>query len=226
MLTTVFVSLSAHATEQTNERPPHVLVELFTSEACGECPPAEKYMKGLIDSQAVLPIGLHVSVWDYLGWTDSYATQEFTARQRDYANRDSLQVIYTPQFVVNGRVVGNEFEAVSRAIREAEPLPATLSAIRNGGDLEITVSAREILPESELFIAPLVEQYEISPDGGENAGQSLTFHNTAESLTPVGDWDGEQSAIFSTPAFDGPTAIVLQEKPLGRILGLTKLPGI
>ena len=97
-----------------------VVVELFTSQGCSSCPPADALLRKLAEEEDVIALALHVDYWDYLGWKDSFATPKFTARQRAYAKKARSRSIYTPQMVVQGedRVVGNDAEMVLARISE------------------------------------------------------------------------------------------------------------
>ena len=122
-----------------------VVVELFTSQGCSSCPPADKFLHKLAAHEDVIALALHVDYWDYIGWTDSFADPAYTKRQRAYAKTAGERVVYTPQMIINGAdgVVGNRPMDVVDVIDRHRRLPQTvaLSLTRDGGDVVIEAEA-------------------------------------------------------------------------------------
>jgi hypothetical protein len=179
------------ADDSKTQRP--VLLELFTSQGCSSCPPADALLKDLSAQADVLPLAFHVDYWDYIGWADPFASPAFTARQQNYARHRGFEV-YTPQLVIDGRsaIVGSNRGGAGAGIAQAKAAvksaPATIS--RNGNDVSITVGT------ASNGGAAVGNVYLVSFDGsqttaikkGENAGRNIVYANIVRSMRPVGEW--------------------------------------
>src|SRR5665213_958825 len=165
----------------TNARVP-VLLELFTSEGCSSCPPADRLLE-VLDRQPVSDADLivmseHVDYWNYLGWSDPYSAPVFSARQQKYAARLGASV-YTPQLVLDGRFQatgsdqGEVTAAIARAVREAK-LPVTVRAVRTGTGGSVHVDANSAGKSADLYIAIAADHMSSHVLRGENGGKSLT----------------------------------------------------
>ena len=168
-----------------------VVVELFTSQGCSSCPPADKLMHDLAKREDVIALALHVDYWDYIGWKDLFADPEHTKRQQRYAFRGGRDVVYTPQMIINGQddVVG------ARAMELAEIIaahaergsPVTLRATRAGDAVQIEASAAEGAAPGRL----VVQLVRFTPLGREALLQGLEVLGTvAGSYRPVLGDDG------------------------------------
>jgi hypothetical protein len=220
-----------------------VLVELFTSEGCSSCPPADVLLQKLDRTQPVpgadiVVLSEHVDYWNNGGWKDPYSARDFSIRQSDYARRFRLDGPYTPQMVVDGdtQFVGsNEHDAlhaIENAAKSAK-LPVNLSAIHMEGANAVSLHLEAGLPvaarkpvAAEVWVALADESDQSSVRHGENAGRNLTHVAVVRKLTKVGDLD-------RTGSFSGETKInadnvttknlrviaILQEKNTGRIFG-------
>ena len=171
-----------------------ILIELFTSQSCSSCPPADALLRGLSGSPDLLPLSFHVDYWNGLGWVDPYSSPVNTARQRDYALRHGFQV-YTPQMVIDGHedVVGSDRGAVVQALLRAETqrhgAPATIQ--RNGSTIIATVGAvpdGSDLTEAQAFLISFDPSLSAHVGGGENAGRNLSYTNVVRSIRKVGEW--------------------------------------
>ncbi|MAA98977.1 MAG: DUF1223 domain-containing protein [Stappia sp.] len=214
---------------------PRAVVELFTSQGCSSCPPADRLMAELSRREDLVALTYPVDYWDYLGWRDTLASGSNSQRQRDYAENRGDRAVYTPQIVVNGQdhVVGSDRAALRAALERAAPLPATVRLKRVGDLVEIHVEGR--LPEgtrmasvSLVAVAPPVE---VAIGRGENRGRSITYVNVVRELHAVGMWEGG-SATFRLPLREmrrtgatGCAAIVQEERGgrPGRVLGVGRL---
>ena len=180
--------------------PVPVLVELFTSEGCSSCPPADRFLAELIQKQPitgvrVVPVALHVDYWDSLGWRDPFASKEFTDRQHAYADVMHLRSVYTPQMVVNGtsEFVGSDRNAARRAIAAAAKEPAARIAIdltknEKPDSLDVVVRVSELpkLDErAELMLIVVVTEDDLhtAVARGENRGRKLDHRAVARMLT-------------------------------------------
>jgi hypothetical protein len=175
------------------------VVELFTSQGCSSCPPADKLMGELIRDPSLVAFSLPVDYWDSLGWKDTLADPRNAERQRAYARVRGERGVYTPQMVINGsaHVVGSDKAAVQRALiaaREGLSVPVTVAV--SGGNLSVTVPAGK--GAGEVWVYALAKDVPVAVGRGENRGRTVTYHNVARRWQKLGDWSG-QAARWSVP---------------------------
>ena len=205
-----------------------VIVELFTSQGCASCPPADRLLGQLADKPGVLPLALHVDYWDYIGWPDDFADPRFTHRQKAYAHSSGERMIYTPQVVVGGadRIVGSRVMEVADAItaHKGQAQPVRVGAVRKGGTIQIEVRMAEGAEARDLLVqlVPFDPHQRVAIHGGENAGVVLDYFNIVRDWQILGEWDGQGVWTGEVP-LDGPAAIVVQEPGPGRILGAAQV---
>jgi hypothetical protein len=217
-----------------------VLVELFTSEGCSSCPPADALLQrlnGVRVEPGVLIVALseHVTYWNRLGWIDPFSQEQFTQRQSAYGERFQLDSVYTPQVVVNGehQVLGSDGRAILGAVSARDQtMPVTvriLEAQRSNGALLVTYTSEGKLPGAELFAVVADDLDTSTVPRGENAGRTLTHVAVARSLRRVGPLGqaGTQSftlALPTQPKGHGEAALHLvlfaQAPGLGRVLSV------
>jgi hypothetical protein len=209
-----------------------VLVELFTSQGCSSCPPANQFLGELAQRDGVIALAFHVDYWDYIGWQDKFARSEYTSRQKDYRDSLGLHTIYTPQMVVDGRydVVGSHRAAVESFIKSASgdaKLPITIAA--SGGKYRVTAPPMEIdqgKPAS-LWLVVYLRRHETAVLDGENEGSMLIEYNIVRELRRLGDWTGNAiDMALDVPSADINTgcAVILQVDGHGPILGVAAAP--
>jgi hypothetical protein len=177
---------------------PRAVVELFTSQGCSSCPPADKVMGELAKDPSVIALSMPIDYWDYLGWRDTLADSRFSARQRAYSRMRGDREVYTPQAVVNGstHVIGSDREGIESAIfdtgktRGVMSVPVTMS--QSGQDLTVSVAANEASTplRGEVWICSISKAVPISIGRGENRGREVTYYNVVRNLMKVGDWNG------------------------------------
>ena len=180
-------------------RKPKVVVELFTSQGCNACPPADALMEELCRTRDILGISYNIDAWDYLGWRDTLARPEFTRRQRMYARTRGDDSIYTPQMVINGRrhVVGNAREKVLAAIAEegraggCQKVPLSMRRTAQTLEIDIGVSDTPGNREATLWLVTMREKVRVNIRRGENRGREITYHHVARRIVPAGMWHGE-----------------------------------
>jgi hypothetical protein len=188
-LTVVTTVGSAHAE-------PKAIVELFTSQGCSSCPPADRLLGDLAKNPDIIALTLPIDYWDYLGWKDTLADARFSARQKAYSKMRGDRDVFTPQMVVNGAVqaVGNDRKRVEHAIEhsvEAHPnamnVPMTLT--QSGKTISISVAAK---PDTrgEVWICAVSKAVPIAIARGENRGQQIVYHNVVRNWLKVGDFNG------------------------------------
>jgi len=180
------------------------VVELFTSQGCSSCPPADKLLGRLGERGDVIALTYPVTLWDYLGWPDTLATKDNTERQFAYAQMRGDAAVYTPQIVVNGRedVVGNNEHAVQQELKsqaERGLAPSVSVALeRNGQILELRIGGGESETPKQaatIWLGSVIPEVSVRIGRGENSGRSVVYHNVVRSLRPIGMWKGEPVSI-------------------------------
>lgn len=206
-----------------------VVVELFTSQGCSSCPPADEFMNVLADRDDVIALSMHVDYWDYIGWKDEFADPQHAERQRAYATHAGRRSVYTPEMIVNGYtdIIGAKPMAVATAIEahKAQPRTVDVELSRKGGKMHVTVRALQ-----EVSGPLMVQMVRYQPERisnitrGENAGRVITYVNVAQDLQVIGAWDAKSdfAASVSVPD-DLPVVVLVQKQTLGRILAAARL---
>ncbi len=175
------------------------MVELFTSQGCSSCPPADQIIGELAKDPSVIALSLPIDYWDYLGWKDTLADSRFTARQKAYSNMRGEREVYTPQVVVNGsaHVIGSDRARIESAIEETKKADAVMSVPISmtlaGKQINISVAASGKGPAAahgEVWICSISKAVPIAIGRGENRGREITYHNVVRNLLKVGDWNG------------------------------------
>ena len=208
-----------------------VVVELFQSQGCSSCPPANANVNALAERPGVLALSFAVTYWDYLGWKDRFAQPAFTQRQRDYAKSGQSDGVYTPQVVINGSraLVGANAATLGKAIRTAGPLGGGPLLSRSGstlsiGPLSIGTGASGF-PAKVLLVTYDPREREVPIKAGENTGKTLPHRNIVTELKEAGTWTGKPLRI-DLPAAANPAlrrAVLLQQGTGGRIIAAMKL---
>lgn len=206
-----------------------VVVELFTSQGCSSCPPADEMLTQLAQSDEVLALALHVDYWDYLGWTDEFANPKFTRRQKIYAHNAGERTVYTPQFVVAGQtaVVGAQPVALMDAMRVSLGVGrrVELSSSRSGDVLSI--SARSVGPLHRPVAVQIVRfspSEQVAIEHGENEGKIIDYANVVRDWQIAGEWNGAQPLEVEIPVQGAlPIAVILQEAGQGAILAANRI---
>ncbi len=205
------------------ERP--VVVELFTSEGCSSCPPADALLTDLAHGRRdVLPLAFHVTYWDRLGWRDPFSLAAATSRQGQYGSRFG-DGSYTPEMVVDGTkgFVGSERGQAESAIASAErqgrtAAPITLS--RQNGRIAVSLGAGS--GNGRVLLIGFDPEHRTAVGRGENSGRTLTESNIVRSIRSIGEWNGSPMALDeAAPA--GQDVAVLLEAPGGAIVGAARL---
>jgi len=201
---------------------PSAVVELFTSQGCSACPPANANLIKLSRQPGVLVLSFAVTYWDYLGWKDSFGKAEFTDRQRIYEPPLRQRGPYTPQMVVNGRatVVGNDLDQVQRLIAIT---PAPVGPAVSLADNSVEIGAGEASPSgADVWLVRYDPNVVEVPVGrGENTGRTLPHTHVVHSLDRLGTWTGAELSLELAPAAAGlRTAVLVQEMNGGPILSV------
>jgi hypothetical protein len=215
---------------------PRAVVELFTSQGCSSCPPADKIIGELAKDPSIIAMSMPIDYWDYLGWKDTLADSRFSARQKAYSRVRGDREVYTPQAVINGsvHVLGSDLASIESAIgstrKEIGVMSVPVTMTQSGRELTVSVAAASKAPlaqHGEVWICSISKAVPISIGRGENRGKDLTYYNVVRNLVKVGDWNGSPGS-WSVPlenveheGVDGAVAYIQdgnREKP-GPMLG-------
>jgi hypothetical protein len=204
--------------------PRPVVVELFTSQGCSSCPPADALLGELAKKSDVLALGFHINYWDSLGWKDPLSSPGSTERQKTYARRLGDGRVYTPQMVVDGvsEMVGSDREAVLGAVHAARP--AALAAVSFADDRR-SVAIGGGAGNGEIVLVRFLQHRKTDVGAGENGGRVANDFNGVESLTWLGAWQGSRLSFPIEPPAAGEGLAVLVQAPDGHMLGAAMLLG-
>jgi len=217
------LALLASAASAAETRP--VVVELFTSQSCSSCPPADALLGELAKRRDIVALGLHVTYWDGAAWRDPFARQASTDRQILYDKRLTGGQVYTPQMVVDGieDIVGSDRGAVFAALDKMKP-PATATIVFAADGRSVAIAAGAAPSGASVLLARYALRRTTHVAGGENAARTLTDTNGVEMLATLGAWDGKPVSFTIDPPSDGEGLAVLVQAPDGRIFGAAALP--
>lgn len=213
--------------------PPKDVLELFTSQGCDTCPPADQVLAAYADRPNIIAISLPVDIWDYLGWKDTLASDKNSERQKAYAKARGDGAIYTPQVIVNGMigVSGNDPKAIDEALHLTdETLRDTRVPIRFWHERNSIVIEAGDAPaglrtkEATIWFAVVQKKAQVPVERGDNKGKTLTYTNIVREMIPVGTWNGKamQLQLARTAVMTPETQaciVLLQESKAGPILG-------
>lgn len=214
----------AVATPVSAQEQQPVVVELFTSQGCSSCPPADEFAATLLMDPDIILLAMHVDYWDYIGWKDSFASPAFTNRQKAYARAVGSRTIYTPQLIIDGegRIEGVDPARTRAEIMRAaaEQSPVTLKITREGE--ELLIEAEASAPLSGDVVVHLVRyrpSETVKIERGENRGRTITYHNIVTKWDPVGEWSGKEPLSLRVPVpGTGPSVVLIQERGPAKIL--------
>ena len=233
VLGAAFVAPAQAGQAQGQKSATPVLLELFTSQGCSSCPPADELLNALRDKPGVITLSFSVDYWNYLGWHDTLSSPENSARQRDYAISRGDGRVYTPQMVVDGikHVNGANEAAIEMAIRTAErrlrdvKVPVSMRA--EGDSLLVDVAAAPAssdMREGTVWLAVAKNEETVEIKRGENRGKKITYSHPVREMMPVGVWKGDavtlRLPLKDLHAIGGDCLVaMLQVEGLGPILG-------
>ena len=177
---------------------PRAVVELFTSQGCSSCPPADRIVGELAKDPNVIALSMPIDYWDYLGWKDTLADSRFSARQKAYSHVRGDRNLYTPQMIVNGsaQVIGSDRAAIDGAIANTSKTDGVMSVpvamTLSGKLINVSVEASKVptTGHGEVWLCSVSREVPISIGRGENRGQQVTYYNVVRNLVKVGDWNG------------------------------------
>jgi hypothetical protein len=212
------------------------VVELFTSQGCSSCPPADRLLSRIATDPSMIAVSFPIDYWDFIGWKDTLAAPEFTARQKAYAAALGEPHVYTPEAVVDGLIdaVGSDRTAIDHAVKTAKQSKNTLSVpVRlreQAGVLQIDIgSGGEVA--AAVYVLRIAKARTVLIERGENSGRSVTYTNVVRAIDKVGEWYGKPESLkFAESKGDGEGYVVLvqqgSEEDPGAILAAAKSVGL
>lgn len=211
-----------------------IVVELFTSQGCSSCPPADKFLGDLAGRDDVLPLSYHVDYWNYIGWSDPFSSEEATERQRSYRRPLGKRYVYTPQMVINGsaEAVGSGRGKVLRLIERARRMHSLDISVDHRGDGRVTVriggGPRKEGPAA-VWLAFYDKRHTTDIRRGENEGVKLINTNVVRVFKRIGNWAGTPVKIDLSLKELGAEgrdacAVIVQQNGNGPILGAVSFP--
>ncbi len=217
---------------------PKTVIELFTSQGCYSCPPADAFLGELAKRDDVIALTLPVDYWDYLGWKDTFGSPAHSKRQSEYARRRGDRQVYTPQMVFNGRrhAVGSRRAEVLKALKQERGSPDStrVEVTLKSDNKSIMVSAGNFAgkgdaPDATIWLLLSSKAETVAIERGENRGKTLIYHNVVRQMVPIGAWRGDAIEVELPKSdlmegYDGCTAI-LQVDGAGEILGAAHFSG-
>jgi hypothetical protein len=188
--------------------PVHAVVELFTSQGCSSCPPADKILSDLAKDPDVLAVSLPIDYWNYIGWRDTLASPLFTARQKAYAAASGRGQVYTPQVIVNGLkdAVGGNREAIAQAEKQTlatsgvMSVPLDVSVKDNTIHVTVGGAPNGAPGAAGVYLLALARAQTVEIKRGENAGSTLTYSNVVRAIIKIGDWKGAKIDLTADTA--------------------------
>lgn len=218
--------------QESGPEPRLTVVELFTSQGCSSCPPADTHLADLAQRDDVLALGFHVDYWDYIGWQDPFGDPAHTRRQRAYAGQFGLAYVYTPQMVVDGvwQEAGYARDKIAERIKQASAIerPPVDIGLTRISDLEVRVRLPEVAygGTAEVILVRYDPTHETRVTRGENGGRRLVDYNVVRQVLVIASWQG-QAMDVSVPLDDigggEYCAVMVQEAGQGRIIAVDRV---
>lgn len=176
---------------------PKAMIELFTSQGCSSCPPADQLMGELAARSDVIALTLAVDYWDYLGWKDTLAKHGHSLRQKAYAHMRGDGKMFTPQAVINGRAmaIGSDRAALERALTASSAPPVPVSVESAAGTVRVRIGALPGATKGEVWLCPVASRMDVEIGRGENEGAKVTYHNVVRGWVRLGSWEGTEASF-------------------------------
>ena len=234
-LTCFAITGGAWAANDARQGQDLVVVEMFTSQSCSSCPPADKFLGELAKRKDVLALSMHVDYWNALGWRDPWSSPKVTARQRYYSRVLGTRYVSTPQAIIQGRAyaVGSDRSSVlgliNRARRNAPARVIPRITMPDPDKLTVTLPDGSPSGPATVWLVAFDDGHTARITGGENTGATITYSNVVRALRPIGTWTGKAQSLTVDISSDraagyGNCAILVQAKGTGQVLGAASLP--
>ncbi len=219
LLALVALSIIAASPVSAAENGYKGVVELFTSQGCSSCPPADAVLGELARQGDVVALAYHVDYWNYLGWKDTFSSEQSTKRQYDYARTLGRKSVYTPQAVINGRdhLNGADRRGINAKMdsfdRAGRGLVVPVNAVQDGDKIKIDIGSGE--GKANILLVYFDRENTVDVKRGENRGRKLTYWHSVKDMQTVAMWDGEAmelvlpKSLMDADGHDG-CAILLQ----------------
>lgn len=226
--------LAARAADTAKASAP-VVIELFTSQGCSSCPPADALMHEWAKQPGVIALSLHVDYWDYLGWRDTFGKRGHAERQQTYARHNGSRQVFTPQAMIDGQypAIGSNREAVEAALRMARKdrhLQLNAEYDTAGRPEKLTIAAMKPWQgEATIWLCLYDKRHDVTVERGENRGKQLSYVNVARAWADLGRWVGDTISLDLAPRlrdFDWQekgAVVLVQTSRGGPILGAIDL---
>ncbi|WP_417316690.1 DUF1223 domain-containing protein [Emcibacter sp.] len=209
------------------------MVELFTSQGCSSCPPADELLRELSQRDDILALSYSVDYWNYLGWKDVFSRPEFTKRQKDYNRLLSKGEVYTPQMIINGRnaVVGSRRDMIEKYLTAEHGVPINGPGIILGiqdNMINLTIGDGAIDEPASIWLVAYDSTRTVKIRSGELAGQTRHYSNVVRGLKHIGSWTGREVMLSLDPDKAAAEkcdnyAILVQQKDTGTILSAARI---
>lgn len=201
-MTALALSLSHQALAEDEGSRPIAVVELFTSQGCSSCPPADAFLAELAERDDVVALAYHVDYWDYLGWNDTLADAGNSARQREYNDAFTSRSVYTPQAVINGRehVNGAKKAEITRAMTrledQGEGMAVDIAVTYDNDSIIIEAGDSEALSvEAQIVLVYFKARTRVEIEQGKNGGHIYGYRNAVRDFHSAGSWNGNSVRI-------------------------------
>ncbi len=228
----VFIGLNVGAVSADSKHP--VVVELFTSQGCSSCPPADSYLGELAGRDDIIALSYHVDYWDYIGWKDTFASPDTTNRQKASGQVLGQRYVYTPQMVIGGRLqeVGSDRAGIQKAIKYVAMHEPDVVMTTSSGESADAVTVH--LPKTKLddtawvWLVRYDRRNEVEIKTGENSGRKIAYHNVVRDIQRLEVWDGSARDLsidisaMRAKGGDG-CAIFVQRMGYGAIIGAIRI---
>lgn len=212
-----------------------IVVELFTSQGCNSCPPADDILADLAKQDNILALSYSVDYWNYMGWEDTLAQPDCTLRQKNYNRALGKSGVYTPQMIIQGKfaVIGSREKLIHETMVQAkagQKTPPSLSFVAVGDNIQIEVGENrsEKRPQATIWVIGYDYAKKVHIKSGELSGQVRTYHNVVQAIKKIGHWTGAEMKISLSPSdieygqYDD-FAVLLQYSDAGPIIAAAKL---
>lgn len=229
-LISAFVLCLSFTAQAESARQPHTVIELFTSQGCSSCPPADKIMGDLVKTPGILGLSFAVTYWDYIGWKDTFGNIENDTRQVRYRDQFSARYVYTPQMVIGGQdhFVGSNPHELEDNLQKYQGHAQKLDLKWKFEGDKIHITLPEHSSSAVVWQVDLNKAKDVKIGRGENTGKHITYHNIVRKTQAIGEWDGKPRtftldlADLMQTGRDG-CAILIQEKGFGPIIAALEI---
>lgn len=192
-----------------------VVVELYTSQGCSSCPPADKLLHELAKNDDIIALALHVDYWDYIGWKDVFGNPAYADRQRSYSRVAGKRSVYTPQMIIGGQdhVIGTKPGEVKAALAKHanKSSPVDLKITQNGGSFSISAQSR-VAMKMLVQVVRYTPKSTVAIKRGENAGKTLSYANVVKEWKVVKKWDGRAPLKMTAKAAGSDRNVVIIQR--------------